>query len=79
MLKKKGTDWQSLDDGMTKSLGWILHYHHFDYIMGFYSPKYADNNNTHRSGKDHNISSMNVPNIIFSLLSVLGTRGGYHT
>ena len=32
-------------DAMTKSLGHILHYRHFDYIMGYYVPNYADKNN----------------------------------
>ena len=64
---------------MTKSLGRILHYRHFDYIMGYYVPKYADNSNTHQSGNDHTISSMYVENNNLFSLDVLGTRGGYHT
>ena len=63
-------------DGMTKSLGRTLHYRHFDYIMGYYVPKYADNSNTHKSGNDHTISSMYVENNNLFSLDVLGTRGG---
>ena len=38
-------------DGLTKSLGRILHYRHFDYIMGHHKQQYTDKNNT-----DHRIS-----------------------
>ena len=74
MQRIKTTDNSS--DGMTKSLGRILHYRHFDYIMGYYVPKYADNSNTHKSGNDHTISSMYVENNNLFSLKVLGTRGG---
>ena len=66
-------------DGMTKSLGRILHYRHFDYLMGYYVPRYADNNNTTSTGNDHTVSSMYGDSIFHLSLSVLGTRGGYHT
>ena len=63
-------------DGMTKSLGRILDYRHFDYLMGYYLPTYADNNNTQTTGNDHTVSSMYGESISNLSLSVLGTRGG---
>ena len=36
-------------DGLTKSLGRILHYRHFDYIMGHNVPKYAELNDNNQA------------------------------